>query len=282
MLLLAVSGGPDSMFLLNEYKKKGIIVAHINYNLRTTSMRDENIVRNFCKQHNIHFKLLSVKLKPTRNTEAWARKIRYDFFNKIYTEFNCNKLLTGHHRDDFLETGLMQQRSNRTPRYYGIKKVRMIDGMKVYRPFIDLYWKNEISIELKKKKINYGLDETNNDLKILRNKIRKEIKDWTPRKKKSVVSWFKICNKILKKKFKKIDNCYAKWKESNFSIKFFNLLKKYKEELVFELIHDKFNNVQLTGTKINSIISFIDGIEGNKKYKLKDGIYLIKRNGFIS
>lgn len=49
-MLLGVSGGPDSMFLLNLLKNKNIIVAHVNYNKRETSKVDEEIVVDFCKK----------------------------------------------------------------------------------------------------------------------------------------------------------------------------------------------------------------------------------------
>jgi len=47
--------------------------------------------------------------------------------------------MTGHHRDDFLETAIMQQESNRVPEFFGIKRKREIDGMNIVRPFINIY-----------------------------------------------------------------------------------------------------------------------------------------------
>jgi len=69
MYLLAVSGGPDSMFLLNEYKKSKIIVAHVNYNLRKSSNRDQKIVEDFCNKNNIELRTLVIKKKPVGNLE---------------------------------------------------------------------------------------------------------------------------------------------------------------------------------------------------------------------
>jgi len=70
MYLLAVSGGPDSMFLLNEYHRRHIVVAHVNYNSRKTSKRDEQIVRDYCEYHNIKLEVLNVKEKPKGNFES--------------------------------------------------------------------------------------------------------------------------------------------------------------------------------------------------------------------
>ncbi len=70
MYLLAISGGPDSMFLLNEYKKSNIIVAHVNYNLRKSSTRDQKIVEDFCNKHNIEVRVLNITKKPKSGIEA--------------------------------------------------------------------------------------------------------------------------------------------------------------------------------------------------------------------
>ena len=281
MYLLAVSGGPDSMFLLNEYKNKKIMVAHVNYNLRKSSTRDQKIVESFCAKNNIELRTLVVKTKPSKNVEAWARKIRYDFFKKIYDEMHCTKLLTGHHRDDFLETALMQQSSGRVPEFFGIKKKRIINGMVVVRPFISLYWKDEILKDLDKAGIEYGIDETNNDLKFTRNAIRAKIKTWPIKEKRNNVSWFKMSNKILKKKHKRVDARYDKWEKTNFSIKHFRLIDKYKEDIVFKMIHNKFGDVKLSKEKIKSVVSFIEGRDSNKVFKLNASSNITKKNGII-
>ena len=269
------------MFLLNEYKNKKIVVAHVNYNLRKSSTRDQKIVENFCNKNNIELRTLVVKTKPTKNVEAWARKIRYDFFKKIYDELNCSKLLTGHHRDDFLETALMQQSSGRVPEFFGIKKKRVIYGMVVIRPFINLYWKDDILRELDKENIEYGIDETNVDIKYTRNAIRAKIKTWPMKEKRNNVSWFKMSNKILKKKHKRINARYEKWEKTNFAIKHFRNIDKYKEDIVFKMVHDKFGNVKLSKDKIKSIISFIEGRDSNKIFKLNASTNITKKNGII-
>ena len=79
---VAVSGGCDSMTLLDKCVKKGldVIVAHVNYQKRESAWRDEEIVRQFCEQNRVPF---FVKYCPTvykGNFQGYARKFRYDFF----------------------------------------------------------------------------------------------------------------------------------------------------------------------------------------------------------
>ena len=84
--LVAVSGGADSMALLDMLKNKQykLIVAHINYKKRDSSDRDEEIVKKYCEKHNI----MCYVDKPTQtnkgNFEEWARNARYTFFKKLY------------------------------------------------------------------------------------------------------------------------------------------------------------------------------------------------------
>ena len=76
-LLLGVSGGPDSMLLLNYFKDKNIIVCHVNYCVREDSYNDENIVREFCKNNNIKLEVLNLKNHSYKgNFENEARKLR--------------------------------------------------------------------------------------------------------------------------------------------------------------------------------------------------------------
>lgn len=67
-LILACSGGPDSMVLLDLLRRKiiknhSLVVAHVNHQLRESARRDEKIVQDYCKKHNIPLEILSVDVK---------------------------------------------------------------------------------------------------------------------------------------------------------------------------------------------------------------------------
>ena len=281
MYLLAISGGPDSMLLLDKYKNKKIVVAHINYHKREDSNIDENIVRDFCKQNNITIEVLNVKSKPTGNFQTWARNIRYDFFKKIYDKYECTKLLMAHHKDDFIETALMQQNSKRVPKFFGIRSKNEINGMNIERPFIDMYFKDEILQLCEKKNIKFATDSSNAQPVFERNKIRLELNKKTRKEKHDLFSWFVMSNKILKKKFTKVDLLIKRWAKNNYSLDFFRNLDKYREEIIFETIHNKYEDIKLSSNKINSIIDFINGQEGNKEFKLNTKCTLKKQKGIL-
>ncbi|MEO5967825.1 MAG: tRNA lysidine(34) synthetase TilS [Ferruginibacter sp.] len=114
-LLLAVSGGIDSMVLCNLIYKSGFnfSIAHCNFQLRgDESLKDAEIVRNIASTYNVKyyqkdFDTQDYILKNKVSIQVAAREIRYKWFDEIISENNYNKLLTAHHADDNVETILM-------------------------------------------------------------------------------------------------------------------------------------------------------------------------------
>lgn len=279
MILLAISGGPDSMFLLNQYRNKKVVVAHVNYHKRVDSDIDENIVKNFCAKFNIPFEVLNVKEKPEGNFQAWARGVRYNFFKEIYEKYQCKKVLMAHHKDDFIETALMQQRSGRNPRFFGIKETNEINGMQIERPLIKYYFKSELVAYLEKNNIDFAIDSSNAEPIFERNKIRLELLEKTMKEKQDLYEWFVLANKILKKKFAHVDFLFSGWKKREFNLNYFREMPKLQEEVVFELIHNQFNDIKLSSNKIEGIIQYLNSLEGNKEFKLDENNSLYKNKG---
>ena len=83
--LIAVSGGADSMALLDMLKVSNyeIVVAHVNYKTRPTSDRDEQIVVNYCLKNHIICYTTNAVHNDKSNFEKWAREARYAFFKEI-------------------------------------------------------------------------------------------------------------------------------------------------------------------------------------------------------
>ncbi|WP_036452542.1 tRNA lysidine(34) synthetase TilS [Mycoplasma buteonis] len=281
-IILAVSGGPDSMFLLNKYKKYNITVAFINYNQRENSYIDEQIVSVFCSQHNINLLKLCVNKNDYQggNFQNWAREIRYKFFKEIYIKEKADYLFTAHHLDDFLETAIMQKESHRFTFFYGIKKNSYLNGMKIYRPFVNRYFKKTILKKCEKKNIPFAVDYTNEIPKYTRNKIRLTNQNKSFFSKYLMYLWFKNKNLSLKNIENSVNLEYKIWKEKDFSQDLFELLK-YKNELIFKLINNQFENIELSTKKINSIVQFVLSPNRTSKYLLKKDVYLIKNKGQI-
>ncbi|AVN59278.1 tRNA lysidine(34) synthetase TilS [Mesoplasma florum] len=182
--LVAVSGGPDSMFMLNELIKmniKEIVVCHVNYNFREDSWKDQKLVEDFCLKNNLKLEKLVItqdysKLKE--NFESWARNIRYDFFVEISKKYNIQNVLIAHNRNDLVETFLLQQDRKGYVKHYGLNKTSTYKEITIVRPMLNIL-KSEILKSLKEENITFVIDSTNEDKKYKRNKIRANLSEST-------------------------------------------------------------------------------------------------------
>ncbi len=114
-VLLAVSGGADSMVLLQVFHQLGyrFAVAHCNFQLRSNaSDNDEALVTGYCKDrnitcHTIRFDTTAYAAMHKQSIEEAARNLRYDWFRQLCTEQNYHSIATAHHADDSIETAFM-------------------------------------------------------------------------------------------------------------------------------------------------------------------------------
>ena len=114
-VLLAVSGGVDSMVLATLFQKSGIsfAIGHVNYKLRgDESDADEALVIAWCKENNITFHTISFQTKTIaadwkKGIQEAARKLRYDWLEALRKEHNYHHIATAHHAADNAETLLI-------------------------------------------------------------------------------------------------------------------------------------------------------------------------------
>ncbi|MDC8911595.1 tRNA lysidine(34) synthetase TilS [Metamycoplasma hyosynoviae] len=281
-VLVGVSGGPDSMFLLFLLRNyKNIVVAHVNYNKREDSTNDENIVREFCKKHEIQLEVLSLKNTYIKgNFQEIARNERYEFYKEIYDKYSCEILLLAHHKDDFLETAIMQFESKRYSFHYGIKETNRLLNMNIYRPLIHIYWKDEILELCKQNKINYAVDYTNAMDIYTRNKIRNSLKKISLVEKENLYKNYISKNNELSETENMVDKKFNEWKDKNFEVNFLKDEKFYKE-LIYKLINTNYEKVLLSSKKIENIYQFLISQNRTSKYKLDNQHFLVKRKNLI-
>jgi tRNA(Ile)-lysidine synthase len=167
--IVAVSGGVDSMTLLTLLRQQPgltIIVAHANHGIRDDSDADETLVSTFCKSHNIPF--IVKKLHLDKNaSEDEARKARYAFLRQCRKKYNAKAILTAHHKDDLIETALINL--IRGTGWRGIAP--FYASSDIVRPLLDVS-KNQIKAYALQQGIAWREDTTNTDEHYLRNYIR--------------------------------------------------------------------------------------------------------------
>lgn len=178
-VLAAVSGGADSMLLLNfllsvkDELNLTIAVAHVEHGIRgEESKEDARFVERFCKTREIPFyiKVADVPAEAEKagaGVEEYARKVRYDFFSQI----PCDKIATAHNLSDNAETVLF--RFIRGTSLKGMCGIPPVRG-KIIRPLIEVS-SEDIRSACSEMGIEYRCDSTNEDTEYTRNYIRKII-----------------------------------------------------------------------------------------------------------
>lgn len=179
-IVLGVSGGPDSISMLNilnEIKEElnfEIYVAHINHMIREEAEDDEKYVQKYCEKNNIQFFSQRIDVKQVANnmktgTEEAGRKIRYDFFEEVMQNVGANKIAIAHNKNDKIETIIMNLL--RGSGASGLKGIEPIRDNKYIRPLIECE-RQEIEQYCEENNLNPRIDKTNFENDYTRNKIR--------------------------------------------------------------------------------------------------------------
>lgn len=178
-VIVGLSGGRDSMALLSVLTGLGYncIAAHCNFHLRgEESDRDEKFVTDYCAGQNIKlvkvsFDTFSYMEEKSISLEMAARELRYNWFEKMKEEHAAHYIAVAHHRDDSVETVLIN-----LMRGTGIRGLTGIPPKNGYivRPLLCLS-REEITEYLSVHKIHYVEDSTNTEDQYTRNKLRLNI-----------------------------------------------------------------------------------------------------------
>jgi len=247
-ILLAVSGGADSIFLLFVLKDLGydIQIAHCNFNLRDVeSDQDEQFVKDIADKYSIRcyvrsFDTLKFAEENKISIQMAARQLRYDWFEELLVENNFSCIATGHHQDDSIETFLINL--IRGSGISGLCGIQMINN-KIVRPLLS-FKRNQIEEFLTKKNIKYRNDSSNSDIKYLRNNIRHQLipllKEINPKIQETISNEIEMLNginNIFKEKVDEIRKSIIIKREDLFIIKISDLLNiSNLEVILYELL----------------------------------------------
>jgi tRNA(Ile)-lysidine synthase len=178
-ILLAVSGGVDSMAMFYLFREAGFHfgVAHCNFKLRSReSDSDEQLVEETAMKMGVPF---FKKSFPTReyahnhgvSIQMAARELRYQWFEEIRSQNNYDYIATAHHRDDHTETVFIN--ITRGSGLGGLRGIPLKNG-KIIRP-IACFSRQQLNEYVYRNKILYREDTSNADDKYLRNRIRHHV-----------------------------------------------------------------------------------------------------------
>jgi tRNA(Ile)-lysidine synthase len=179
-IAVAVSGGIDSMallLLLKDITGNTIHCLTVDHDVRKNSEADANFVANFCSKHSIPCTILKSYLEnpPEADIENSLRKVRYDLFDNFCQKNKIKHLFIAHHRQDLAENFLIRLfRGSGIDGLASMGVVSFHNKLQIIRPLLD-FSKDDLKKYLLMKKTAWVEDETNEDEKFMRNKVRKFI-----------------------------------------------------------------------------------------------------------
>ncbi|MBR2787030.1 MAG: tRNA lysidine(34) synthetase TilS [Clostridia bacterium] len=180
IIVIGVSGGPDSMCLLNilnvlsEALNIKVIVAHINHLIREEAEEETRYVQKYCAKIGVecYVKRINVLEKSSVEkigTEEAGRKARYNFFEEVLLKTGATKIATAHNANDNAETVLMN--IFRGAGTSGLKGIEPIRDNKYIRPLIECE-RQEIEQYCLENSLEPKIDKSNFENIYTRNKIR--------------------------------------------------------------------------------------------------------------
>lgn len=290
-LVLGVSGGPDSIAMLNALNNIKdqinfeIVVAHINHGLRENAKIDEQFVKEFCKKKNIECFVLNANVKEEaqkqkRGLEETGRIIRYNFFNEVLNKTDSNKIAIAHNCNDNVETIIMNV--IRGSGINGLKGIEAYNG-KYIRPLIEMK-REEIEEYCESENLNPRHDESN-DLNIYtRNKIRNIVVPYIKKElNPNIVETITRLSEISKDELDYIEEQTKKAYKQMCLEENFSKENVYKTENEAKIILDlkKFNNEDKAIQKriiLYAITSLFGSTKGIEKIHIDDIIKLCNNN----
>jgi tRNA(Ile)-lysidine synthase len=185
-VIVAVSGGPDSVCLLHVLRELKIAmagVAHVNHKLRgEASEEDERFVAAMARDLGLEFYRSSGDLREG-NLEQAARVARREFFHDLIRRRRADRIGLGHTRDDQAETVLF--RLLRGSGLAGLAGILPVTAEGLIRPLLGVT-RGQVEGFLRKRGIPWREDASNREPRFARNRIRHELlprlkQDWNPR-----------------------------------------------------------------------------------------------------
>jgi tRNA(Ile)-lysidine synthase len=277
-ILLAVSGGLDSMVMLHLFHSTGFkpAIAHVNFKLRATeSDGDELLVKQVGEQLNLSvnttsFDTLAYAKENSVSVQVAARELRYLWFDKLMEKEHYTHLATAHHLNDNIETVLMN--FVRGTRLKGIPE----KNNKIIRPLLS-FSRRQLEEYASENSIRYRTDSSNATDAYARNFVRHHITPLMQQLNSNFEEGFKRTLERLEssaelagERLKQIKKQFLSHEGSRVVIqKSFGAETKFPAEILFEIIKDYGFNYDQS----SDIVRALDATSG--KRFLSEGYQLV-------
>ena len=286
-LLLAVSGGVDSIVLCELCKQAGydFAIAHCNFQLRDDdSERDEKFVSELADKYKVDFHVVRFDTKSFAkerklSTQEAARELRYHWFEEIRTKNGYQYIITAHHADDNIETVLMN-----FFRGTGIRGIRGIEPKHdfIVRPLLFAH-RSELEEFLTANKLAFVSDYTNQQDNYTRNYFRNQVIPFIEK------SFPEVNENILSNitRFREVELLYQqaidwhkkKLMESKGNEIHVPVLKLKKSTPLHSIVYEIIREYGFTSSQTDEVIALLDSESG--KYVQSASHQIIKNRKWL-
>ncbi|MFM9281726.1 tRNA lysidine(34) synthetase TilS [Paenibacillus jiagnxiensis] len=187
-IVVAVSGGPDSVALLHAMEEISrlhlplrLICAHVHHGFRPEeSDREADLVRDLADKLNIPFEMARVDVPrymedTGKGPQEAARELRYRFLHETAARYGAQSIALAHHADDQAETVILHLLRGSGPGgLSGMRFVRREKKVQLIRPLLRMY-KTDLIRACEEMRFTYAIDSTNEQRKYRRNAIRLDV-----------------------------------------------------------------------------------------------------------
>lgn len=292
-LIVAVSGGADSVALLHHLHQQGfgrITVAHLDHQLRKSSATEAKMVGRMAKQLGYAFELRkcsigSLAKKRKENLEAVGRDERYRFFRELKKTSKAKYIVTAHHADDQLETVLFN--IVRGCGLDGLAGMQVLDG-DLWRPFLKVS-KEDLLQYCQHHRLPFVHDESNDDLQISRNILRKKVIPQLKKMNPQLLQTMDLNTQLWAKTrdyfFERAEDFLlaARQKPHRYDLKAFLSLPSYEQQItlrtLFEQIHGHKKNLQQS--HLEQLLKVLRAPVSGKKKEFGRGKVLVRQKSFF-
>lgn len=278
-IIVAVSGGIDSMSLLDYLHKKNfnLICVHFNHHKRKEAENEAKLVKDFCKEKNIKFLYYDIEIDGS-NFQARARNKRKVLLEQVAKKYKTPYIATAHHLDDLLETIIMKIiRGSNLLGYSGMDMFTYHDSFVYLKPFL-FDQKQHLEKYAIENNIPYSQDFSNFEMDYLRNRVRLTIVPILKQENENLLSHIKQFSKQLKHSYRFLRANSLKYlKKTNDSIilaSFKKLDKALQYDVICTLLEK--HNINVNYRLVIRIKKLILKDKPHGQYYLSNNYVLIK------
>lgn len=300
-ILLAVSGGPDSLTMLDLFhrlsaqRSLSILVFHLNHGFRQSADCDQKFVKKFCQKIGVNVIIKKSDVPAAAKEggltpEEAGRRERLKYMKQIIQKRNFDKAALAHNRDDLVETVLFNLfRGTGLRGLKGISSQSEIRGLKIIHPLL-FCWREEIEKYCSFRELQPVMDPTNRESDYSRNKIRNRVipyleKEINPGLKKVVFNTAEIMEDIdnyLYQKQREVKDRVIAEERTDRVILDLNQLKSLHPVIRYRIIRDSIEKVKGASGDVyyehySAVDDLIFNLPTGKKLDLKGNIEVKKQ-----